>query len=280
MNIQSSGRLGNILFIWAHAIRIRNKSGASPIVIFADKFHSADIEDLIETLEMLEVNGINFKVDNRLGLLLQGIDKVATFAPQLAYFLRKLLRIQTEGVDLLTADAWIQRGYFQEELIHLESETEIVEKLEWVIHKKIQDSFMLERMPFLRDEYQAIHIRLTDFVGSNSGVIDPNSQLESLQDNLQVIICTDGSREDLSKRMEISNYQVITPNETSAWETIAILSGAKNLVTTNSTLSWWSGYLASHQGKEVWIPMRWSKEKPGMKPISRNKQRVYSPVFE
>jgi hypothetical protein len=280
MKIQSAGRLGNILFIWAHAVKVRNRKGEMGIVIFADKFHSRDIEEFKANVELLAVKGVEFRIDNKLGFLLRVVDKLAKHTPKISYFLRKLLRIQTEGIDLVTNQAWIQRGYFQEELIDFHSDVEIVQKLEQIVHRTIEDSHLVEKMPFLREEYQAIHVRLTDFIGSLSGVIDPNSQLSSLQDNLQVIICTDGSREDLSKRIDISNYKVITPSESTAWETIAILSGAKILVTTNSTLSWWSGFLASSRGKEVWTPTFWTKEKSRSKPITIDEQKTYDPVFE
>ena len=54
MKIQSAGRLGNILFIWAFAVKIAESKKPKKVSILADKYHSKVDKDLLETFELLD----------------------------------------------------------------------------------------------------------------------------------------------------------------------------------------------------------------------------------
>jgi hypothetical protein len=280
MKIQSAGRLGNILFIWAFALRIAESNDPKKVTIFADKYHSKVNQDLLETFESLNSDSVKFEINNHLGLLLKTVDKLSTIAPCFSRIFQRILRIQSEGVDELNEKAWIIRGYFQNPDFFKEMNQTICVTLNAILQSKASQERLVDRFEFLSEPYQAIHIRLSDFIGSDFGVIAPKSQLECLQKNLNVVICTDGSIEEIERRIDISNYQVLTPSNTSAWETLAILSRAENLITTNSTLSWWSGFLALQSGKNVWTPAYWNPALlPGQK-LTCQDGKQYIPVFE
>jgi hypothetical protein len=53
---------------------------------------------------------------------------------------------------------------------------------------------------------------------------------------------------------------IIGPEKTTPWETLAIFSTSEFLVTSNSTLSWWGGYLGTNQGNQVAMPSTWFKD--------------------
>lgn len=280
MKIQSAGRLGNILFIWAFALKMAESMNPKKITIFADKYHSKVNQDLLETFESLDSSSVKFEINNHLGLLLKTIDKLSSVAPHFSRFSQKILRIQSEGKDEINENAWIIRGYFQNPEWSSEMHQSIGVALNRILHSKAPQQRLADRFEFLNGPYQAIHIRLSDFIGSDFGVIAPNSQIECLQDGLKVVICTDGSVEEIERRIDISGFQVLTAGDTTAWETLAILSRAENLITTNSTLSWWSGFLAIQSEKNVWVPAYWNPALIPGKKFAGQQGKQYIPVFE
>jgi hypothetical protein len=223
---------------------------------------------------------VKFEIKNHLGLLLKVIDKLSSITPSFSCSLQKLLRIQSEDRDELNENAWILRGYFQNPDFSEELIQSIYVALNGILESKASQRRLADRFEFLDEPYQAIHIRLSDFIGSDFGVIAPKSQLESLQENLNVVICTDGSIEEIERRIDISDYQVLTPGNTTGWETLAILSRAENLITTNSTLSWWSGFLALQSGKNVWTPTYWNPALMPGKKLTPQHNKQYIPKFE
>ena len=83
--------------------------------------------------------------------------------------------------------------------------------LNLTLQKTVANSDLLQRMPFLVREYQAIHIRRTNFFSTKIGVIGPNYWLKCLQSNLKVVICTDSSRDEVLRRIHVTDCEVITP---------------------------------------------------------------------
>ena len=118
MKIQSAGRLGNILFIWAYAFNLSKISNNDRIEIFADKYHSPIDESLMDTFLKLSSNEVRFVIDNKAGLILKIIDRIYTSMPIATKALRNKLKVQNEHQDCLTNNAWIQRGYFQDSVAH------------------------------------------------------------------------------------------------------------------------------------------------------------------
>lgn len=280
MKIQSAGRLGNILFIWAYALNIALKDNRYQIEIFADKYHSPIDESLRDTFQKLSSNELKLKIDNNSGLILKALDKLSLFVPNQIRFIRRKLRIQTEHLDSMTYKAWIQRGYFQDAMHFKASQDEVHRRLVEVIRETKFKSQLINRFPFLADEYQAVHVRLSDFIGSEAGVINLESQIKCFDKDLKTVICTDGTRSQILSMNNQLDFNIITPDESTAWETVAILSGAKVLVTTNSTLSWWSGFVAAGDGNTVWIPKIWNKTELSTKPLPFENTLTYIPKFE
>lgn len=280
MKIQSAGRLGNILFIWAYALSLVHKSRNHKVEIFADKYHSPIDEDLKENFFKLSSEEVVFLIDNKSGLVLRILDRAALSIPKLSNALQRKIRIQTEFRDVLSQNAWIQRGYFQDPKYFENIKEEIHKRLKQIISDVGSSSQLKLKFPYLEGEYQAIHVRLSDFVGSAAGVIQLQSQLNCLDNSLKTIICTDGTREDVLSRTDRHDYEIITPFESTAWETLAILSGAKFLVTSNSTLSWWSGFIAAGNGKSVWIPKIWNKKMKTSIPLPFENVQTYLQEFE
>jgi hypothetical protein len=280
MKIQSAGRLGNQLYIFCHALNLRINSQAKSVSIFADRYHSKVNEELLDTFSLMSGNGVKLEVKNNLGLILKFVDKLNVHSPQLSRFLRRVLRIETEGMDKFTENAWIQRGFFQNDDYPENVMVRMNSILVDIIDIHVSYSRLTQRLPFLESDYQAIHVRRTDFFSTEIGVIDPISQLAGLRDGLSVVICTDATREEILSILQGENFEILTPNESTSWETLAILSRAENLVMTNSTLSFWAGLIASKAGKTVWAPNIWNRKGLEPRKLPFSQYKTYSPRFE
>jgi hypothetical protein len=280
MKIQSAGRLGNQLFIFCHALDLRINFKIESVSIFADRFHSEVDQELLATFRVMSGNGFELEIKNHLGFMLKLIDRLNVHSPQFSKFVRRLLRIETEGTDRLTKNAWIQRGFFQNDNFPDNVMARMNEILQQIIDNDVAYSHLTQRIPILKSRYQAIHVRRTDFFSTEAGVIDPISQLASLQEGLSVVICTDAPREEILSLLDCENCEILTPSESTAWETLAILSRAENLVMTNSTLSFWAGFLASNAGKTVWAPKTWSKKVQESRILPYSQYNTYIPRFE
>ena len=280
MKIQSAGRLGNQLYIFSHALDLRINSKVESVSIFADRFHSKINEELLETFSFLSGQGIKLEINNHLGFVLRLIDKLNLTAPPLSRYVKRALRIETEGMERFTERAWMQRGFFQNVDFPENVMVRMNEILLEIIENKISHSRFEQRIPFLASRYQAVHVRRTDFFSTEVGVIDPISQLGCLQDDLNVVICTDATRDEILSMFDCKNFEILTPSESSAWETLAILSRAENLVMTNSTLSFWAGFIASKAGKTVWAPNIWNKEVQEPRTLPYSHYNTYLPQFE
>jgi hypothetical protein len=280
MKIQSAGRLGNQIFIFGHALDLKMNSNVQSVEIFADKFHSVLDNELRKTFYFLSGYGVKFTVNNHLGFLLKLLDKLSLYSMQLSRLIQRKLRIQTETEDALTQDAWLQRGFFQVKPLPENVLQRLNDMFISVVQSDKLQTSLKKRMPFLLGRYQAIHIRRTDFFSTESGVVDPNSQVKQLQIGLKVVICTDATTAEIATKIDITNVEVITPSESTAWEALAILSGAEYLIMTNSTLSYWAGFIASKAGKNVCAPTIWNKHSQEPMRLPYQCQSSYDPIFE
>lgn len=53
---------------------------------------------------------------------------------------------------------------------------------------------------------------------------------------------------------------VLGPNQLNTWESLSLFAYAEELVTSNSTLSWWGALLANGLGAAATMPAKWFKE--------------------
>ena len=66
---------------------------------------------------------------------------------------------------------------------------------------------------------------------------------------------------DVSDRIQIE--KILGPSELDTIGALRAMANAKTLVIANSTLSWWGGFLATHQGGKVVAPSSWHRRSDG-----------------
>ncbi len=257
MRVQASGRLGNFLFQWAFALNL-SFSWKRKVKVSFDKYHS-DLTLLKEDLKALDGHQVTFQKSSVIGNISRSIDYLSNKNPKISNTLQQLMRIWSESKGVPRNQQWLYRGYFQS-FSTIEPVADTV--FQMISSKLAQVKFegqLEKRFPELSKPYQVIHLRLGDFKNSDFGVLDIQGQREMIDINKQTVVCSDGDRGEVLSRIGNLKALILTPAETSAWETLAIISGGFKVISSNSTLSWWGAYIASRNGATVYLPDRWRK---------------------
>lgn len=118
-----------------------------------------------------------------------------------------------------------------------------------------------------------IHIRGGDFhaESSTTGVLSSDYYLRALKlfqnEKAEVgiiSVLTDDVEfaRIIVNQLNLADYQILGPEDCSAWEALTLMSGARQLVTANSTLSWWGAFLAEKRGGICVTPNPWHRNVP------------------
>ena len=166
-----------------------------------------------------------------------------------------------DGSNSLSFQNKLSAGYFQH-WRHIENAWPIfgIELISTISKIKVPENLLNEIQ-----ESAVLHIRQGDLnnVKNTMGILSAQyyskalDQITSECPGKNVIVVTDdvpGARKVLDlKRIT----RIIGPETLDAWQTLKIMSLAQYLVTANSTLSWWGGFLANKAGSKVVLPQPW-----------------------
>ena len=117
----------------------------------------------------------------------------------------------------------------------------------------------------------AVHVRRGDYLKpihfQHHGVCDfayyadSVSILRSIWGNLPVKIFSDSANSAIELSSIIPNSSPFNDDELSSWEILLEMSKMKCLVASNSSFSWWAGYLGQNSYGEMIIPEPWISAK-------------------
>lgn len=152
-------------------------------------------------------------------------------------------------------------GYFQNKEYILASEELFTSELTHMVVKK------MPTLRYLPQNLEILHIRQGDTKTAKNlqraGVLSGHyyeSILKKKAHMFRIVVTDDlrGAQETLAN-LDIDLW--LGPEDLSAQEALALMSRAERLITANSTLSWWAGFLAVKNQKEVIIPEPFFKSK-------------------
>ena len=113
-------------------------------------------------------------------------------------------------------------------------------------------------------ETPVIHVRRGDLLNSENvhmGLLSSDFYSQALSAQgipaNKAIILTDDIQNSKELARDLGIATVYSPEMVSTWEALAIFSTSHSLITSNSTLSWWGGYLGQTQGHRVSMPRNW-----------------------
>jgi hypothetical protein len=247
MRVQLSGRLGNQLFEFAHAIELSKNSGTKLNLIWDEYSYPNGLGDDLSVL------GLNYlKKSNSIGLILKILDKVKKHSSKFEYLLCRVVGFYREGQKKKTRKVRVITGFYQD---YRWAEKRSFDIQELVKKAKALFQFEIDELN-LPINYQVIHYRCGDYLGhpGNFGVLSVEYYRRNLDRKLPVLILTDSYDRALEKFGALGHVRVISPNECNAWAALIVMSEARLVISSNSTLSWWGSFLAVKKGGRAVIP--------------------------
>ncbi len=241
--VECSGGLGNQLFIWnvAHHLA-ENFNNRVTIVFPRDRDTRPDRPFELQELTSLCSHDIEIRESQFLSKLTQIIDYVSKSSKLAKGILHERLGIlQWESTwDKTPPNSKkprLVRGFYQnyELMANSEGTPEIRDYLNSLVYQ----------IPPQIHTIQAIHVRHGDYLANKNvlGVLSECFYVKHIQRDIPTIIFTDDKMLDFNLQRFHRSVKVLTPENLSAWQTLACLTHSKWLVGGNSTLSWWAAFL-------------------------------------
>jgi len=274
MFLENAGGLGNQLFIWSAAHQIaREKSGRVVILTPKKSNRKNELKELTlvcsHKIFVIETN-LYFKMTR----FLEKVERNLFPSKALSKFLGIItLHDPTSKLDSVNINARILRGYFQyPEIITINAE-EVISEFRDLIQKNYEAISARFELPV---KYQVFHIRRGDYLENQEtlGVLTDKYFSSSRDKNLPLVICTENASELTDS---LNALHIIDKHTASTWETLAVMAKSSTLVISNSTLSWWGGFLAIAERRSVDIicPEPWTKSKITSKDYLRIPNFIY-----
>jgi hypothetical protein len=258
IRVQLQGGLGNQLFIWAMAHEITLSTGKKVQLDYVkDRYQRKDRPIEIEKLIGVCNHEISINQTHVMGIFFRLIDKISAHSESLSKTLKKVIGVYDckasfETPNFTSSIPRIVRGYFQT--------TEMVDKNKVVLEKEINSVLELEHSTDIVDKDLVLHIRRGDTrkISKNWGVLSVNYYRKQVDTSIPLIISIDDINEIENLRSHFPNATFLSPENTTTWQTLKILSEARTLIIANSTLSWWAAWLKSKRNPNtIFFPDIW-----------------------
>jgi hypothetical protein len=252
MYLQLSGRLGNQLFQWAYCHVLFQKYGVAAH-LFMDKFHN-DSEDVVKQLPKLPqcVHVKQVGVINSFGFILSIMDWLnSKLSRRVTYRFYGIFR----SLDSFSLPKLPRRRPYLISGFFINSKSiEIFEDIIFQeLSRHLDDISSITQLP---TKYQVIHIRRGDFLTTDTsyGVLDSEYYASNVVSDLPIVLCTESSEECADVIQQLNPELILSSSNSTPWQTIKTIAGASHVVISNSTLSWWGGFMAAKRGSKVVIP--------------------------
>ena len=263
------GGLGNQLSQWfyAHTIEASGQFQIDPLYPKSTKgLRDFELSELVEKCSHIHRYGKKF-LCRRQKLFFHVLDqawqleRMRPIVETMGYFREDPRKDQPQSNNIKRTRKY-SKGYFQlQEKVEF-SKVAVCSELVPIVQEilaKMQHKFKLP------ENYSVMHVRRGDyqprvFTSVYLGILDDSYFSKWVKDlNLTNIVLLTENISDVSNLiLEVNPILTLDKNQTSAWETLAIISGAQNFLGSNSSLSWWGSRLCAMHGGNVWLPSEWS----------------------
>lgn len=263
------GGLGNQLFQWfyAHTIETSGQFQIEPLYPkSANSFRDFELSELVDKCSHVEISGRKFlgRGQRQFFHFLDRAWQFETLKPmieRIGYFREDPRKDQPQSYNTSRSRRYA-KGYFQlQEKVEM-AKVAVCSELVPIIHDILAKMHLKFELP---KNYSVLHVRRGDYQSQNFtsvylGILDDSFFLKWVKDfDVKNIVLLTESVSDVEKLIsEVKPILILDRNQTSAWETLAIISGAQNFLGSNSSLSWWGAKLCAMNGGSVWLPSEWS----------------------
>ena len=269
MKILVNGGLGNQLFQFAYAHRRTSKNGKIQLVRDSKPREDRpfELDALVKTCTHKSVIKVTAPIYLKYRLAV--VRRLASHQlPTLAKVAQAIFRTNLEMMPFTYIDLMQDRmnsrtsaGYFQHWRFVDES---------WdTFGKDLTSTLSKVELPKFLDlavkESLVVHVRQGDLnnVKESMGILSLEYYLDAIEflrkktGKHKTIILTDDVNGAMKTFLGQEIDKFVGPESLNAWETLKLMSISPNLITANSTLSWWGGYVAGKSGSNVVMPKPW-----------------------
>jgi hypothetical protein len=279
---QLSGRLGNQLFQLAYAHKLAQQFDRK-ILLITDSIHfpSTPGFDLVSAEYNCD-HVLKPRQINAIGHLVRFLDKLnasklAPYAKTLTPYFGIHRQLDSHrAVAEIRGVPWLFTGFY--------INAEIVERNEFLLYDEItnllenicRDSEVLGKIKNL-GEFQMMHVRRGDYLNNiaDFGILSPSYYL-SQRNELPLVLALENIEDLDNLQQELKPTLILTKENSSAWETLSAMSQASDIVMSNSTFSWWGGFLATNNGGIARLPSPYFKRNSNVDKFF--KYRLFSEV--
>jgi hypothetical protein len=258
IRVQLHGGLGNQLFIWAMAHEILLATGINVQLEYVkDRNQRNDRPIEIERLFDACPHKISLNQSRSTGIFFRLLDKLGLYSKNLQGVLKEIFRVYDcntsyEIPDFSKRTPRFVRGYFQS--------AEMVGRNKVIIEEEINAVLRAEGLDQEIHTDMVLHIRRGDTRGISKywGVLSLNYYLNQVDINLPFTISVDDTKEVDVLQRQFPNATFLTPDNSTTWQTLKVMSEARILIIANSTLSWWGAWLKSNTNpNSIYFPDSW-----------------------
>ena len=262
------GGLGNQLFQWSFGIGLKETSKVEKLSFLSTRRTIAPAHTQFDLSRLLDSNKIDsfLNLDLEMNKYLRFLkDPLETRNP-FNFNRKKILDTTNEpfkNPDVET-DRKIFHGYYQNstqvEIAAARTLPTLARSMEGVAVTSLERSIRGRTV---------VHVRRGDLLRGNHknslGILSDEfySDLRNSISEAPVVL-TDDVIEALRISKILGASEVYGPSTFNAFESLRIMSNAKLVVSANSTLSWWGGYLAISKGNSAIIPSPFFRDVKGL----------------
>jgi hypothetical protein len=265
VKLQLSGRLGNQLFQFAYAHEMY-RIFQSPVQLVYDNFHRDKNERFDLVSENLNCKKVLAPIeDNNLGTLVKMLDKIGRHSnKQIQKHLQSMLSMSRQLDShnfnfIFKKEPRFITGFYINKDYVLKNESEIISDIQPTLsHKFSQVSQLIEKKAL--EQFQMMHIRRGDYQKNPDlyGLLKVD-YYRNLREEMPLILAVENEN-DCAEFIEVLKPDLVLSKDNSdAWQTLAVMQQAKNLVISNSTFAWWGGFFAANNGGTVTMPVPFYK---------------------
>jgi hypothetical protein len=250
------GRLGNQLFIIAFAKYMMQEWGCKVKVICEreDKIHPI-------TLELAKDSsiGVNLQVSQFYSKVFLALNILSSKMPIIFKYMAFICRYfyEDQSKPLLKSQLMRKRlvsGFFQRAWIVSAIKDEFGTPL-WKLLQKHSS-----KVPDI-ENCTGIHLRRGDYRNLNNerslGCLSWDYYSQEIEKNDQFVCFTDAQLFEIPKQIVENARSIYSSNDMNDINTLYNLGMCRRLIIANSTLSWWAGFFAIHNKREVIAPEPW-----------------------
>ena len=222
---------------------------------FYDSIHEhTGYKSNLSSLEIPCTHVLKSKRRNVVGYLLAGIDKINSKSAGVGRFVSTKLRFLRTSEhdhipDLPAAAPNLVTGFF--------INWRVVQGIESLLAEELKEALDNVGIPNkIEGRFQVLHVRRGDFISLKDtfGVLSPEFYVTNLDKSLPVYICTDDEQLVPDVELATGAIHVFGPNDLDPVQTLKLMAEATSVVMSNSTLSWWGGFLCMRNGGRAFLP--------------------------